>query len=62
MTRPKNSCEGDNCKCGMDFILTWKYLENKDNRSHNICVSSDKLWFFCLSAIFSFFESHALFQ
>ena len=52
MTRPNNSCEGDDCKCGMDFILTWKYLENKDNRSHNICVSSDKLGFFCLSAIF----------
>ena len=27
----------------MHFISTWKYLGNRDSRSCNICVSSDKL-------------------
>ena len=45
----------------MRFILTEKYFGKRDNRPHNICVSSDKLGFFCLYAIFSFFESYALF-
>ena len=37
-------------------------VNNRDSRSHNICVSSDKLGFLCLSVIFSFFESYALFS
>ena len=45
----------------MHFVLTKKYLDNRDSRSHNIFVNSDKLGFFCLSALFSFFESYALF-
>ena len=45
----------------MRFILTEKYFGKRDNRPHNICVRSDKLGFFCLYAIFSFFESYALF-
>ena len=27
----------------MHFISSWKYLGNRDSRSYNICVSSDKL-------------------
>ena len=27
----------------MHFISTWKHLGNRDSRSYNICVSSDKL-------------------
>ena len=46
----------------MRFIFTEKYFGKRDNRPHNICVSSDKLGFFCLYAIFSFFESYALFS
>ena len=45
----------------MHFILTEKYSDNRDSRSDNICVSSDKFGFFCLFAIFSLFESCALF-
>ena len=38
----------------MHFILTWKYF---DNRSHNICVSSDKIGFFpSICDIFVFWE------
>ena len=38
-------------------------VANRDSRSYNICVSTYKLDFFCLSAIFSFFfESYALFS
>ena len=48
--RPNNGFEGDNSKHGMrHFIFTEKYLDNRDNKSHNICVSSDKLGFFFLS-------------
>ena len=36
-------------------------VNNRDSRSHNICVSSDKLGFFCVSMTFSFCESYALF-
>ena len=38
-----------------------KYLDSRDSRRHNICVSSDKSGFFCLSAIFSFFEIYDFF-
>ena len=45
----------------MNFILIWKISDNRDSRSHNVCVSSDKLGLFCPSAIFSFSESYAPF-
>ena len=37
-------------------------VAHRDSTSYNICVSTYKLGFFCLSAIFSFFESYALFS
>ena len=47
---PNYGCEGDNSKCGMDaFFFADKYLDNRDNRSQNTCVSSDKLGFYFLS-------------
>ena len=47
----------------MNLIFTQKYLDNRESRSHNVCVKSDKLGFFiCLSAICLFFESYALFR
>ena len=33
----------------MHFIFAKKYLDNRDNRPQNTCVSSDKLGFFFLS-------------
>ena len=45
----------------MHFILTSKYLENRDIRSHNICVSSDRLDFFLSLPDIFVFESYALF-
>ena len=33
----------------MHFIFSEKYLDNRDNRSQNTCVSSDKLGFYFLS-------------
>ena len=33
----------------MHFIFAEKYLDNRDNRSQNTCVSSDKLGFYFLS-------------
>ena len=45
----------------MHYILTWKYLDNRDSRSHNICVSSDKIGFFLSFIFIFFFLSYALF-
>ena len=33
----------------MHFIFADKYLDNRDNRSQNTCVNSDKLGFYFLS-------------
>ena len=46
----------------MHFIFTQKDLDSRDNRSHNVCVSSDKLWFFLSFCDISVFENYALFS
>ena len=33
----------------MHLIFSEKYLDNRDNRSQNTCVNSDKLGFYFLS-------------
>ena len=33
----------------MHFIFAEEYLDNRDNRSQNTCVNSDKLGFYFLS-------------
>ena len=43
-------------KRGTDAFHFNLELDNRDSRSHNIYVSSDKFGFFCLCAIFSFLK------
>ena len=50
------------CVAPMHLIFSHTHLDNRDSRLHNICVTSDKLVFICLSAIYSFFENFALFS
>ena len=51
------------CVAPMHLIFPYTYLDNRDSRLHNICVTSDKLVFYpSFCNIFFFFENYALFS
>ena len=51
MTRSNNGYDGDYSKRGTDalFFFSQKFLDNRDNRPKNTCVSLEKLGFLSLS-------------
>ena len=50
------------CVAPMHLIFPYTYLDNRDSRLHNICVTSDKLVFFLSFCDIFFFLKIMLFS